>query len=117
MEHTNNIDKALSSFKILAATQAAATENGDYKKGNEAFKQIIQIIKYLKGLERVNELEALLSDSNVGVRMFAAFGLLQTYPDVAVPILKEIAQRDDIHSLTANETLKQWESKALIYPF
>ena len=117
MEHTNNIDKALSSFKILAATQAAATENGDYKKGNKAFKQIIQIIKYLKGLERVNELEALLSDSNVGVRMFAAFGLLQTYPDVAVHILKEIAQRDDIHSLTANETLKQWESKALIYPF
>ncbi len=45
MEHTNNIDKALSSFKILAATQAAATENGDYKKGNEAFRQIIQIIR------------------------------------------------------------------------
>ena len=41
MEHTNNIDKALSSFKILAATQVAATENGDYKKGNEAFRQII----------------------------------------------------------------------------
>lgn len=118
MEHTNNIDKALSSFKILAATQVAATENGDYnKKGNKAFKQIIQIIKYLNGLGRVNELEALLSDSNVGIRMFAAYGLLQTSPDVAVPILKEIAQREDIHSLTANETLKQWESKALIYPF
>lgn len=42
MEHTNNIDKALSSFKILAATQVAATENGDYKKGNEAFRQIIR---------------------------------------------------------------------------
>lgn len=79
--------------------------------------RIIPIIKYLKGLERVNELEALLSDYNVGVRMFAAYGLLQTSPDVAVHILKEIAQRDDIHSLTANETLKQWESKALIYPF
>lgn len=32
MEHTNNIDKALSSFKILAATQAAATENGYIKR-------------------------------------------------------------------------------------
>lgn len=114
MEHTNNIDKALSSFKILAATQVAATENGDYKKGNEAFRQII---KYLKGLERVNELEALLSDYNVGVRMFAAYGLLQTSPDVAVPILKEIAQREDIHSLTASVTLELWKSKALIYPF
>ena len=64
----------------------------------------------------MNELEALLSDSNVGVRMFAAFGLLQTSPDVAVHILKEIAQRDDIHSLTANETLKQWESKSSNIP-
>ena len=87
------------------------------KKGNEAFRQIIQIIKYLKGLERVNELEALLSDYNVGVRMFAAYGLLQTSPDVAVPILKEIAQREDIHSLTASVTLELWKSKALIYPF
>lgn len=117
MKQIDNISKALTAFRMAAAAQVAATENGDYKKGNKAFRQIIQIIKYLKGLERVNELEALLSDSNVGVRMFAAFGLLQTYPDVAVHILKEIAQRDDIHSLTANETLKQWESKALIYPF
>ena len=117
MKQTDNIDKALSTFKILAATQAAATENGDYKKGNKAFKQIIQIIKYLKELGRVNELEALLSDSNVGVRMFAAYGLLQTSPDVAVPILKEIAQREDIHSLTAKVTLEQWESNTLIYPF
>ena len=117
MKQTDNIDKALSTFKTLAATQVAATENGDYRKGNKAFKQIIKIIKYLKGLGRVSELEALLSDSNVGVRMFAAFGLLQTSPDVAVPILKEIAQREGIHSLTARTTLEEWESNTLIYPF
>lgn len=49
--------------------------------------------------------------------MFAAYGLLQTSPDIAVPILKEIAQREDIHSLTANATLEQWKSNTLIYPF
>lgn len=32
MEHTNNIDKALSSFKILAATQVAATEKAIIKR-------------------------------------------------------------------------------------
>ena len=117
MKQTDNIDKALYTFKTLATTQVAATENGNYKKGNKAFKQIIQIIKYLKGLGRVNELEALLSDSNVGVRMFAAYALLQTSPDVTVPILKDIAQREDIHSLTASTTLEQWESNTLIYPF
>lgn len=117
MKQTDNIDKALFTFKTLAATQVAAMENGDYKKGDKAFKQIIQIIKYLKELGQVNELEALLSDSNVVVRIFAAYGLLQTSPDVAVPILKEIAQREDIHSLTAKLTLEQWESNTLIYPF
>ena len=45
--------------------------------------------------------------------MFAAFGLLQTSPDIAVPILKEIAQREDIHSLTARTTLEEWESNTL----
>ena len=109
MKQTDDIGKVLFTFKTLSATQVAATENGDYRKGNKAFKQIIQIIKYLKDLGRVNELEALLSDSNVGV--------LQTSPDVAVPILKEIAQREDIHSLTANATLEQWKSNTLIYPF
>ena len=75
MKQTDDISKVLSTFKTLAAAQVAATENGDYRKGNKAFKQVIKIIKYLKGLGRVSELEALLSDSNVGVRMFAAFGL------------------------------------------
>ena len=65
----------------------------------------------------MNELKAFLSDSNVGVRMFAAYGLLQTSPDVAVPILKEIAQREGIHSLTASVTFEQWKSNTLIYPF
>ena len=114
MKQTDDISKVLSTFKTLAAAQVAATENGDYRKGNKAFKQVIKIIKYLKGLGRVSELEALLSDSNVGVRMF---GLLQTSPEIAVPILKEIAQREDIHSLTARTTLEEWESNTLIYPF
>ena len=117
MKQIDNISKALTDFRLAAATQVAATECGDYKKGNNAFDRIIQILKYLKGLGKTNELEALLSDSNVGVRMFAAYGLLQTSPDVAVPILKEIAQREDIHSLTASVTLELWKSKALIYPF
>ena len=117
MKQTDDIDKALSAFKTLAATQVAATENENYKKGNKAFKQIIQIIKYLKRLGKVNELETLLSDSNVGVRMFAAYGLLQTSPKIAVPIFKEIAQGEGIHSLTAQTTLEEWESNTLTYPF
>lgn len=113
----NNIDSTLSAFKTAATAQAAATEEGDYKKGNKAFEQIIQIIKYLNKFERLNELEALLRDSDVGVRMFAAYALLQTSPNIAVPILKEIAKRKDIHSLTAKTTLEQWESNTLIFPF
>lgn len=117
MKQIDNISKALTTFRMAAATQVAATECGDYKKGNNAFDRIIHILKYLKGLGKMNELEALLSDSNVGVRMFAAYGLLSSSPKIAVPVLKEISQREDIHSLTAKMTLEQWEQNILIYPF
>ena len=52
MKQIQDIQSALSSFKVAAATQAAATEEGDNKKGNKAFNQIIRIIKYLKGIDR-----------------------------------------------------------------
>ena len=117
MKQIDYISKALTDFRLAAATQVAATECGDYKKGNNAFDWIIQILKYLKELGKMNELEALLSDSNVGVRMFAAYGLLSTSPKIAVPVLKEILQREDIHSLTAKMTLEQWEQNTLMYPF
>ena len=45
MKQIDNISKALTAFRMAAAAQVAATENGDYKKGNEAFRQIIQIIR------------------------------------------------------------------------
>ena len=117
MKQFDNISKALTAFRMAAAAQVAATENGDYKKGNNAFDRIIQILKYLKELGKMNELEGLLSDSNVGVRMYAAYGLLSTFPKIAVPVLKEISQREDIHSLTAKATLEHWEQGTLIYPF
>ena len=117
MKQIDDIGKALTAFRMAAATQVAATESGDYKKANKAFDRIIQILKYLKVLGKMNELEVLLSDSNVGVRMFAAYGLLPTSPKIAVPVLKEISHREDIHSLTAKATLEQWEQDTLIYPF
>ena len=73
MKQIDNISKALTAFRMAAAAQVAATENGDYKKGNNAFDRVIHILKHLKELGKLNELEALLSDSNVGVRMFAAY--------------------------------------------
>ena len=93
MKQIDNISKALTAFRMAAAAQVAATENGDYKKGNNAFDRVIHILKHLKELGKLNELEALLSDSNVGVRMFDAYGLLPTLPKIAVPVLKEISQR------------------------
>lgn len=96
---------------------SAAIEVGDYKKGNIAFNQIIRIFKFLKEKNSLNELVTLLHDSNVGERMFAAFGLLQVYPTLAVPVLEDIAHGNDIHSLNASTTLEQWHQNKLIFPF
>lgn len=40
-----NIEQAMSIFKIATASQAGATEEGDCKKENQAFNQIVRIIK------------------------------------------------------------------------
>ena len=117
MKNIQKIEFALSSFMIAAANQVEATEVGDYEKGNKAYNQIIKILKFLKDNDKLNELCNLLHDSNVGARMFAAYGLLQLYPDRAVPVLEEIAHRNDIHSLTASTTLEQWYQNKLRFPF
>ena len=57
MEQFDDTCKVLTTFRMAAAAQVAATENGDYKKGNNAFDRIIHILKYLKGLGKMNELE------------------------------------------------------------
>lgn len=117
MTKIQDIDSALSIFRFAAANQAEATEVGDYVKGNKAYNQIIKILKFLKDNDKLNELDTLLHDSNVGVRMFTAYGLLNVSPERAVPILEEIAHRNDIHSLTASTTLEQWYQKCLVFPF
>lgn len=117
MKHIQEIESALSSFKISAANQAKATEVGDYVKGNKAYNQIIKILKYLKDNDKLNELDTILHDSNVGVRMFAAYGLLNVSPERAVSVLEEIAHRNDIYSLTASTTLEQWHQNKLVFPF
>ncbi len=117
MKHIQEIESALSSFKIAAANQAKATEVGDNVKGNKAYNQIIKTLKFLKDNDKLYELDTLLHDSNVGVRMFAAYGLLQVIPTLAVPVLDDIAHGNDIHSLTAGTTLEQWHQNKLRFPF
>lgn len=60
MKQIDNISKALTAFRMAAAAQVAATENGDYKKGNNAFDRVIHILKHLKELGKLNELEAII---------------------------------------------------------
>ena len=45
MEQFDDTCKALTTFRMAAAAQVAATECGDYKKGNNAFDRIIQILR------------------------------------------------------------------------
>ena len=51
MKQIDNISKALTTFRMAAATQVAATECGDYKKGNNAFDRIIKILNISRNQE------------------------------------------------------------------
>ncbi len=104
MKQIDNISEALTDFRLAAATQVVATESGDYKKGNNAFDRIIQILKYLKGLGKTNELEALLSDSNVGVRMFCAYAYCRHNQKLQFNSQRDFTERGYIFSYSKDDT-------------
>lgn len=108
MKTINSIDMAIYQFKDSSHKHGVATETGNYKLGNKYYKDIISAIDYLKKSNAINVLEMLLSDSSIGVRLWAASYMLAVDEECAVNTLEDIIKTDGIHSLTAETTLSEW---------
>lgn len=108
MTKIKDISSAIEIFKEAANKQAEATEKGDYKTGNKCYDEIVRVITFLKNENAISNLFNLLSNASIGIRMWAAFYLLPTYPKDSIEVLEKIAKRNDIHSLTAETTLNEW---------
>lgn len=113
----NILDKkmALDLFYENAKKQALATENGDYKNGNENVDKIRQAIIYLKETNSLSDLFDFLKNNSVGVRLWTATYLLPIYEKECIKVLEDIinGNKDSIHSFDAEMVLSEWKKGSL----
>ena len=103
--------------RYIQAAQAhgAATQRGDYKEANCQHDRIIKALKGLRALPE-GEREALLEmlrNYDANVRAWAATYLLFLAPDIAVPMLEEIAAEPGIVGFNAEVTLREFRNGTL----
>jgi hypothetical protein len=113
MTKIKSIDAALLLFKDSAMQHANATEKGNYKLANKAYKGIKDAVFYLKGEDALGLLSQLLASESIGIRLWAATYLLPTQTKICVDILTKIREAGGVHALTAKYTLIEWEKGSL----
>jgi hypothetical protein len=95
-------------------------EVGDSRKANYAFGKLIALKDKLfeAGPEQARIVMRMLDDDNVHVRFNAAFDTLSIDPEVALPVLREIAAGErGVSRLSAEHTLEQWRDGTLKLPY
>ena len=113
MEKIENLQEALNLFEKATTKHAEATEQGDFSTGNKSYEKISITISFLKNSGSIESLVKFLDSRSIGTRMWAATYLLPTHTKESVKVLKLIAEGSDIHSLSAETTLDEWDSGSL----
>ncbi|MEK6153605.1 DUF2019 domain-containing protein [Flavobacteriaceae bacterium 3-367] len=113
MKKVKDIETALAFFAEASFKQAQATEQGDYKTGNKYYDIIVKATTFIKNVNAIDSLHQYLSNPSVGVRMWAAYYLLNAYEKESVKVLEEISKSSSIYALTADTTLSEWRKGSL----
>ena len=100
-------------FVNAALAHSDATKEGAYEIGNESVTQIERVVSSLKADDKIGELLGELGHESFGVRVWAARFLIFEYEDESRRTLEEIANSESFFALTADLTLKEWQSGSL----
>ncbi len=109
MKKFNDIQSALEVFKEAAKCQAEATEKGNYKLANKYYNKIVSATLLLKNTNSLTLLTDLMTDYSIGVRLWSACYLLPINEKESISVLEKIAKEPNIHALTADTTINEWE--------
>jgi len=104
-----DVKTALETFEEASIKQAEATEQGDYKTGNNCYNRITKAANFLKNENAISSLKEYLSSPFISVRLWAACYWLPINESEGIKVLEEIAKGSGIHSLTAETTLDEWK--------
>ncbi len=112
------IDQLLSDYCLQAKQHRRFTWEGDARRTNAAYDQIIRIYNKLKILgpdAQAALLKLAQTDDDPGVRCWAASHSLNFNPGAAVTVLKAVARQKDagIVAFDADMVLKEWKKGRL----
>ena len=108
-KNIESIGSVLDVFEQASIQHTMATENGDFKTGNKAYKSIATSINWLKEKGEIDRLLPFLNHTVDGVRVWAASFLIHTHETRAVMVLENISTGTNIIAFNAKMTLEEWE--------
>jgi hypothetical protein len=112
------VDELVANYRIAASAHRRATARGDHVAANGHHEVVAAIYRELRrrGITAQNELLPLLKDPDPAIKGWAAAHALEFAPDVAEPVLAEIASGRGMQALNAEMTLDVWRKGKLSFP-
>jgi hypothetical protein len=113
MKKLTDQDSALKHFREAATRHAEATEEGDFRTANKAYRELTVVRTFLQEQEAMESLALLLRDEPEGVTIWAATFLLPIMEKDAVATLEAIAAQPGSRRFDAEMTLREWKAGRL----
>ena len=109
-------DRALDLYTSSAKAHGDASLEGDHKRANVSYDQLIKCFKELRKSGKSDKLLGLFNHSDPNVRLWAATHSLELDEQKAVAMLRELATADNFSSFSAQMILDQWEKGEFVTP-
>ena len=109
MRKIKNVEDALILFESNVDIIHECSKSGNYRKGNRAYDDLIQIEKYLFENNALDLLKQLYDDSNLWVRLAAAIAMAPFDDENAFNIVKKMTDGEGLYSFSAKRTLLNWD--------
>lgn len=106
-------ESALSVFEAASMAHAKATDDGDYKTANSAYKTKARATAFLKERNQIQLLSRFLIHPEIGVRISAAARLLPIMETEALSVLEAASMGSGIQRLNAEMILSEWKKGTL----
>lgn len=108
MKKISDTETALAMFEEAAINHGEATEEGDYKKGNQNYDLIVKAVSYLKNNNNLLLLSNFFNHESESVQAWAASYMLSISEKEAIGVLERITKHPGIVSFGAEITLHEW---------
>ena len=109
---------AVGRYVAAAIVHGAATEEGDYKRGNPAHDEVLAALREIReaGEEGKQALLELVKHENASVRCWAGTHLLKVAARPAMKVLRSLAKGTGLVAMNAGIVLEEWRKGTLETP-